>query len=380
MSDKKTRANSRAANARDIRRARARRLGIQSGIWVGIPTLLAIIYYGFIVTPQYESVTTFAIQSNKDRPSFVSAIIAMPSSSGRDAHLVREYIATRDMLHHLNEKTSLIDHYQSDSVDWLSRLSKDASSNEIFEYYTKKVKSGIGGGSGTLTLRVRAFSAEKAHEIAVAILAASEEMVNNVTQRARKDQLHVAERAVTSSEARLAKARKELVRLQGDRAVLDPRLAAKAVHSLTFALETRLVKARAEYDAVRSVLQPNAPKVVAARKLVGSLQYQLKRQRAKLIGSGGKSVKTSIADLEPAFLEKEFSQRAYEASMKALELARIDASRQVRFLVTIAEPSQPDAPTHPRRMWSILSVFVVSILLMGVGSMLIASVREHGKF
>jgi capsule polysaccharide export protein KpsE/RkpR len=40
----------------------------------------------------------------------------------------------------------------------------------------------------------------------------------------------------------------------------------------------------------------------------------------------------------------------------------------------------PDAPTHPRRVWGVATIFVLALVLMGVVSLLAAAVREHAKF
>jgi capsule polysaccharide export protein KpsE/RkpR len=47
--------------------------------------------------------------------------------------------------------------------------------------------------------------------------------------------------------------------------------------------------------------------------------------------------------------------------------------------VTIAPPSSPDAPTHPRFWYAVLTVFVASFFLLGIGTLLAASVREHAQ-
>jgi capsular polysaccharide transport system permease protein len=46
-------------------------------------------------------------------------------------------------------------------------------------------------------------------------------------------------------------------------------------------------------------------------------------------------------------------------------------------LERIAQPSLPDAALEPRRMRSILSIFVAGLVAWGVLSMLLAGVREH---
>ena len=86
-----------------------------------------------------------------------------------------------------------------------------------------------------------------------------------------------------------------------------------------------------------------------------------------------------LAQFEPVVVEKEFAQHAYESALQSLELARVDASRQHRYLVRIAEPSEPDEPTHPQFWYSVLTVLALSFALLGVGTLLIASIREHAN-
>ncbi|HXK18879.1 MAG TPA: hypothetical protein VNG33_13805, partial [Polyangiaceae bacterium] len=80
-----------------------------------------------------------------------------------------------------------------------------------------------------------------------------------------------------------------------------------------------------------------------------------------------------------AMVEKEFSQKAYQSAMTNLELARADASRQHRYLALIATPSLPDRSAYPHRSRSIVTAFFLSFLLLGVGSLFGAAVREHAR-
>jgi capsule polysaccharide export protein KpsE/RkpR len=45
----------------------------------------------------------------------------------------------------------------------------------------------------------------------------------------------------------------------------------------------------------------------------------------------------------------------------------------------IARPSEPDEATHPRVWIAVLTVFVLSFALLGIGTLLLASVREHAN-
>jgi len=383
-------ARKKSMSVADIRRRRARAAIMRTGIWVGLPTLAAIVYYGFIASPQYESTTVFAVQSSKDSPGQINSLAAafLPtSSSTRDALLVREYTKSRAMLSLLDEKFQLSDHYKSGKADWWSRLSSDANSKEKYDYFREAVNVEYAADSGTLTLKVRAFTAEKAQEVSKGIIKAAEVMVNKLAERARADRLKVSKQAVSETEQRLAAARKKLIALQGDHVVLDPRAKATAVATIATSLETQLAQERATLSSLLAVMQPNAPKVVQQRHRVNSLAGQLAAQRRRLLGTPKKngkndknSVKRSFASFEPALLEKELAQRSYEAALKTLQLARFEAAKQHRYLVTISAPSLPNSPAYPRRVWSILTVFIVSLLLMGVFTLLWASIREHANF
>ena len=92
-----------------------------------------------------------------------------------------------------------------------------------------------------------------------------------------------------------------------------------------------------------------------------------------------KSLSTSIARFEPLVLEKEFAQKAYESALASLELARAEAAQQHRYLAIIVSPSKPDEATHPERLLNIFTIFMVTLTLFGIGSLLIAAIREHAR-
>ena len=94
---------------------------------------------------------------------------------------------------------------------------------------------------------------------------------------------------------------------------------------------------------------------------------------------GKNGIAESMGAFEAAAAEKEFAEKAYASAWAAVELARSDASRQHRYLVEIAEPSKPDESTYPRRAMAVLTVFLVSLVCMGIGTLLVAAVREHAR-
>ena len=168
----------------------------------------------------------------------------------------------------------------------------------------------------------------------------------------------------------------------------DPELAEKlrgmvpegASMTVRTGLEAELARAKAQLMELKSVMKNNAPKVKRARKRVQALAAQVAAEKNKLVdpkGVGG--LASSLAEFDEAMVEKEFAEAAYRTALAGLEAARSDAARQHRYVAVVAPPSLPDESTFPERGLGVLTVFIMSFLLMGIASLLVAAVREHAR-
>lgn len=374
--------DTRAKTAKQLRRMRARRLALRLGVGLGLPLLIAGIYFGAIVSPRYESVTTFTIQSS-DGGGHSSALQMLmsnvPGAATQDVMLVQEYVTSRDMLAHLTAEHGFREHFASGDADWFSRLPADASLEDAYDFYGDRVTVDHDSASGVLTLSVQAFDAETARRLGQAILSESERMVNQLSDTARQDSIAFAQSEVDRAEGRLAVARTALLEAQGEHGDINPMASAEAVLEIRTRLEGELAIARADVATMGATMPRGAPEVTAARRRVTALQHEIDSQSGRLTGSESTDLSANLAEFEPIVIEKEFAQRAYSAALTSLELARVDASRQHRYLVRISGPSQPDEHTFPRFWYSMLTVLVLSFAILGVGALLIASIREHAN-
>ncbi|HVY31782.1 MAG TPA: hypothetical protein VHB79_34840 [Polyangiaceae bacterium] len=378
-------ASSAKANAEAARRARSRRLLKRLALFVGVPTAIAGAYYGVWASDQYESYSLFTVQSSELRPTLgveglLAGLATGAGSAGQDALAVRDYVLSRDMLARLDSEHAFIAHFKDGSHDLLSRLRQDASFEEAYDYFGHKVYADYDQASGSVTVRVRAFSADKAAEFSRSILAYSEEMVNKLSERERRDRTAYADADVKKAEERLAVARKSIVELQQKHADFNPQATATSAMEIRTELEGELAKARAELMQLKSFMNNDAPQVLAAGEKVKSLSAQVAGESRRLVDpTKSNGLNAAYADFEGAMVEKEFAQKAYESAMANLEMARADADRQHRYLAIVASPSKPDEATYPHRIRSVLSAAVLCFLLFGVGSLLTAAVREHAR-
>jgi len=63
--------------------------------------------------------------------------------------------------------------------------------------------------------------------------------------------------------------------------------------------------------------------------------------------------------------------------MAALENARNEADRKQLYLERLVQPNLPDIAIEPKRLRSIVVVFVLGMIAWGILSLLLAGVREH---
>jgi capsular polysaccharide transport system permease protein len=319
-----------------------RRLDRVFVLTVLVPTLLAGLYYGAVASDVFISESRFVVRSPQ-RPAQggLGALLqgTVFSRSQDDTYSVHDYIRSRDALQELDSKLAFRKALSDPAIDRLSRfpaLDFDASFEGFYKHYQKHVAIEYDSVSSISVLRVRAFTAEDAKKVNELLLEMSERLVNNLNIRSREDLIRVAQVEVRNAEERAKTAAEAVSGFRSDRGVFDP-------------------------DR-QSALQLQA---------VG-------RQREELLAA-----ETQLAQLRQApgyervVLEKTFAERQLASALTALDSARNEAQRKQLYLERLVQPNRPDNALEPRRVRSILTVLVAGLLLWGVVSLVLASVREH---
>jgi capsule polysaccharide export protein KpsE/RkpR len=220
-------------SAVELRRRRARKLAIRFALGVGIPTLIAIVYCGFIASPRYDSEAVVAVESNQDRTDS-GRVTDADKAYQRDVRMLRDFIRSREVMARID-----LDHYRSGDVDWWSRLGDDD-----LDYYRDMVDVGVEHGSNVLHLRVRAFAADKAKAFAETIVAAAEQWIVEESDRARQHLIAPAEAEVARCKQLLIEARSRCIAPGCDPAHdLDHQLAQKQLDEAIEALQTARLEA-----------------------------------------------------------------------------------------------------------------------------------------
>jgi capsule polysaccharide export protein KpsE/RkpR len=142
--------------ARAARKRRAKRLLNAMALWVGVPTLLGLLYFVGIAADQYESYATFMVPTQR-------------------SIMFTEYVRSRDLVARLDASVHFSEHYRGTS-DPFSALSPYAGSEQRYESFQRRVDIRSGAG-GIVRLKVRAFSASRAQRFTSEIIARGREFL-----------------------------------------------------------------------------------------------------------------------------------------------------------------------------------------------------------
>src|ERR1700730_7982835 len=102
----------------------------------------------------------------------------------------------------------------------------------LFSRYDHFVSVETDTSTGVTALRVKAYRPEDAHTLASALLSYSEQLINELNERARRDALDTSRNEVDRAEQRIAEIQTELTAYRVKQEVLDPKSAASRVVEL----------------------------------------------------------------------------------------------------------------------------------------------------
>lgn len=346
-----------------------------------VPTALAALYYGLIASDVYISESRFVVRNpQRASQSGLGAILQGTgfTRSQDDTYSVHDYMHSRDALRELDETLHVRSAYSSSSVDVINRfpgLDWDDSFEALHRYYQKQVSIDYDSVSSITVLRVHAYTAEDAKAINEMLLNMGERLVNNLNDRSRQDLIRVAEQEVAQAESKAKAAALALASYRANRSVFDPTSQSAMQLQGVARLQEDLLATEAQLAQIRQVA-PNNPQIGALANRAGGLRRAIDAETGKVIGRG-----TSLTGKAPVFdrltLEKGFADRQLGSALASLETARSEAQRKQLYLERLVQANLPDMAVEPRRIRSTFTVLALGLVLWGVLSLVVSSVKEH---
>lgn len=353
-------------------------------LWVSIilPTTLSVAYFGLMASDQYISESSFIVRS-ANKQNTVTGLEALfqtgsLSRSQDDAYAVQKYMSSRTALEALAQQMPIRSFYE-DKGDIFSRfngLGIEGSHEAFYQYYREKLHINLDSISGITTLRVQSFDAAESQKINQSLLKKGEDLINQINDRARTDTVKFAEQAVDVAQEKVHGTAAALMEFRTTNGILDLKEQSAIQLRLVSKLQDELITIQTQLDQVRAVT-PDNPQVSGLMTRKKSLLKEIAQQTRTLTGATGESIANKAAEYQRLVLDNELAEKQLTVAISSLESAKSEADRQQLYLEVVAEPNRSDMPELPRRLYNIAATFIIGLMVYGILSLMIASVREH---
>ncbi|MGI4747327.1 MAG: hypothetical protein ACRYFY_14995 [Janthinobacterium lividum] len=349
-------------------------------IFVMLPTLVAAIYFLGFASPQYVSEAKFVVRGQANAPTGMLSSLLMPggSSASEDTYAVQDYMMSRDAAALLARTQGLRQVFDRHDADALARFPTPffgKTFEHFYKYYQTHIDAELDTTTSISTLTVRTFRPQDSQRIAVALLGASEQLINRMNQRQRDNLISSGTQEVAAAEDRLRRIAVLLATYRNREALLDPMKQSVPMLRDISDLQTMLTTTRLQVEQLRASA-PSSPLIQVYERRASAIEAQIVQSNSGITGSG-QSLVPKITAYDDLTLQQEFAQKQLANAISTLELARNQADRQLLYLDQITEPNLPDYASYPKRFASIAVIFASLLGAYLMLRLLISGAREH---
>lgn len=340
------------------------------------PIALSSIYFGLIASDQYRSEARFVVRTStpaigKDQ---LGKVTGLPSAKIlQDTQIVSNFIHSRAILEALEREIELRSRFTGNRADFVSRLEPNATYEEFLEYWQGMVKTSVSPSSGIITVTVDAFTAEDAQEILEAIIKASEQTLNQLTDRIWNDVVNTAQVNLDRATNKLTDVRERVATEQNRSGVLTVESSSAMLSALLTSLQKQKIELQQSYAVKLQSVSQDAPQMRILAREIASKQAQIDDIQRQIAGERGDvknlaNVSTELTSLE---FERQLAEQQFSASTRTFEQVQFLSKQQLMYLDSFLAPSLPDEALYPRRLFwiGITTLGAVFAWLSSIGSL-----------
>ncbi|MGF1697509.1 lipopolysaccharide biosynthesis protein [Vibrio lamellibrachiae] len=350
---------------------------------VVIPSLMFAFYQTLWASERYESQAQVIVQQ-PDGMATMDASMALLTGLGvsgsgvSDTELVKAYIYSNDMLQYLDNKLDLHSHYSQRSIDVFSRMSGSESKEGFLEFYKNHLEVYIESKSQVVYIYSQGFESDFAHQLTQTIVDRAEWFINSIGHQLAEAQLEFIKKEHQIVEDKLESAQRKLLQFQQKYNLLDPTAEGLAMQQITYTLEGQITAKEAELKGLNNIMSPTAPQVARVNNELSALKAQLKRERSKLSDESGINIPVSeiLANFTDLKIKMELALQAYTSSQVSLEKSRIEAYRQLKYLVVVESATKPEENKYPDAFYNISLFILITSMVFAIGRIIMSVVIE----
>jgi len=346
-----------------------------------IPALLVLVYLHLFMPDRYESTALVSVKdtgATQIQTGVLESLGVQANNSSEDQNLLQAYMGSKALALTLDKKLNLKAHY-ADSWDFLFGIAENDSLEKFHSFFKKHVRVSTDTETGLLAIHIQAYNAEFAELLASELLKHSEAFINDTGKKIAESEMAFALSEIERSQSKLKLAKTALLNFQDKHNLVSPSSEGESLLTIIYELEAESAAAEAELSQQRTFLNAEAPQIKALESKVDALKNEIESQKRRIIGGQVEKGKlnTLTSQYQNLLLDVELATTLYSSALNAYELARVQAGKQLKYLVVAAEPQLAEEALYPERGYWFLTMLVIFILLYAVGRLALSVVVEH---
>lgn len=363
-------------------------------LFVAVPSAVVSVYMIFIASDQYQSTASFAVR-NSSSTGGATDLLGLVMQSGADttisnSYILNDYLQSQPFLEDVMNHFDMDRIYSSSDWDWWFRMGTDLPVEAKLKYWKSKIETKYDQASGIIVVDLLAFTPEDARNIMAFIVQKSEDLINNLSESARRQSLKSAQESLATAEVRLRTVRRQLLNYRETAQEISPEDNAKLAFQMIGELESQITTKQTTLKTLDGYLDPKSPRMAMLKQEIKGLQKQLDTERQRLGGGAnapaaaaatGSSTDNSIpyrigsySDLE---LEKQFAEEYYTTALAGLEKAKAEAAARELYLATFIPPTLPQYAQYPKRFIYIICTFLLLAGIWLLGALTFYNIRDR---
>lgn len=334
-----------------------------------VPVALAGIYFYGIARDRYVTRSDFVIRKAEETDSSVNgnALVGLLGRGNQlsieDARYLKTYLQSPQVLADLRRSFNLDRAYAQIGLDPFAGIKPGLSNEKKLKFFKKQVAVNLDEISGAIILRTVGLNPEASYKLNQFMLAKSEHFVNRLNQDISVKQGNFAESELIRSREKLNTAKNRLIVYQEANSVIDPKGEVELAGQMIGKLQEKLVELRIELATLKlQYKDPKEPEVDAVVDQVKELKQQIDAERRSLVSSSGRNLTKKSADIIKLESDVSFATDSYKLALTSVEKARVESTRQQKFMALLSSPQRPEDPENDWRSKGFFTVLAAGAI------------------
>lgn len=349
---------------------------------VVLPTAAAFYYLYTIAADQYSSRVSFSIRSEEfENPlDALGSLGQISTGTSSDASILNEYIRSQKLLEDIRATVDLEALYSKPDFDPVFAFAKDQPIEELLDYWHRMTYVAYDPGNGLIDIEVFAFTAQDAHLIATAIMGASSNLVDTLSNIARDDTTKHAAFELELARERLTEARLQLGILRDREQIIDPTIDLASQMGVLTALQQQLAEAVIEHDLLLSSTREGDTRITTINRKIDAIENRIVQERNKIgrtTANGADALATVVGNYESLLADREFAEQSYIAAAASYDAALAEARRKSRYLAAHVPPTMAESAQYPSRMLLGATVLAACFLFWMIATLTIYAMMDR---